>query len=328
MRYGENPLEVTRRVKEKITTLQAGLPEGVRIVPFYDRTPLIHKALETVSGTVKEELIVCTVAILLVMGHLGSAFVVAVTLPLAILFSFLMMRLLRHLVEHHEPGRDRDLGRHPGRPGGRDGRERGAPPDAPLRPGGSRGDTTEIVIPACRTVGRPIFFSVLITILSFLPVFALRAARGRCSTPGLHQDVRPGRRGAPVDHAGAGADPDLPQGPDQVGGRELAGPDDDRDLQADALVADGPDRRWSAGCSSCILGLGYVASTQLGREFMPDLDEGSIMDMPTTVPRASVPRRATTSRPATRCSAASPRSGRSSARRAGPRRRPTRRRST
>src|SRR5947209_6035746 len=93
MRYGENPLEVTRRVKEKISTLQAGLPEGVRIVPFYDRTPLIHKALETASGTVKEELIVCTIAILLVMGHVGNAFVVAVTLPMAILFSFLMMRL-------------------------------------------------------------------------------------------------------------------------------------------------------------------------------------------------------------------------------------------
>src|SRR5262249_36959344 len=71
MRYRENPLEVTRRVKEKISALQAGLPEGVRIVPFYDRTRLIHKALETVSGIVKEELIVCTIAILLVMGHVG-----------------------------------------------------------------------------------------------------------------------------------------------------------------------------------------------------------------------------------------------------------------
>ena len=88
MRYGENPMEVTRRIKEKITTLQAGLPAGVRIVPFYDRTPLIHQAIETVSGTVKEELIVCTIAILLVMGHVGNAFVVALTLPLAILFSF------------------------------------------------------------------------------------------------------------------------------------------------------------------------------------------------------------------------------------------------
>ncbi len=81
----------------------------MRIVPFYDRTPLIHKAIETVSGTVKEELIVCTIAILLVMGHVGNAFVVAVTLPMAILFSFLMMRLFGHLVEHHEPGRDLDL---------------------------------------------------------------------------------------------------------------------------------------------------------------------------------------------------------------------------
>src|SRR6516165_421422 len=93
MRYGENPLEVTRRVKEKISTLQAGLPAGVRIVPFYDRTRLIYKAIETVSGTVKEELIVCTIAILLVMGHIGNAFVVAVTLPMAVLFSFLMMRI-------------------------------------------------------------------------------------------------------------------------------------------------------------------------------------------------------------------------------------------
>jgi len=93
MRHGENPLEITRRVKQKISTLRAGLPEGVRIVPFYDRTPLIRSALATVSDTVKEELIICTVAIVLVMGHLGGAFVVSITLPLAILFSFLMMKL-------------------------------------------------------------------------------------------------------------------------------------------------------------------------------------------------------------------------------------------
>ena len=93
MRYGGNPLAVTQQIKEKITALQAGLPEGVRIVPFYDRTPLIHRAIETVSGTVREELIVCTIAILVVMGHLGGAFIVSITLPMAILFSFLMMRL-------------------------------------------------------------------------------------------------------------------------------------------------------------------------------------------------------------------------------------------
>src|SRR4051794_20056595 len=93
MRYGENPLEVTRAIKEKLTALQPGLPADVRIVPFYDRTPLIHKAIETVSGTVREELVVCTFAILIVMGHLGGAFIVSLTLPMAILFSLLMMRV-------------------------------------------------------------------------------------------------------------------------------------------------------------------------------------------------------------------------------------------
>src|SRR5262249_52773143 len=173
MRYGENPLEVTRRIKEKIATLQSGLPEGVRIVPFYDRTPLIHGAIETVSGTVKEELLVCTVAILLVMGHLGNALVVAATLPMAILFSFILMRALAissnimslagiaisvGILIDQAVVMGENAAHHLSR---RFGRER------------VRGDTTEIVVHACRTVGRPIFFSVLITILSFLPVFAL-----------------------------------------------------------------------------------------------------------------------------------------------------------
>ena len=183
MRYGENPLEVTRRVKEKITTLQAGLPAGVRIVPFYDRTPLIHKAIETVSGTVKEELIVCTIAILLVMGHVGNAFVVAVTLPMAILFSFLMMRLFGMssnimslagisisvgILIDQAVVMGENAAHHLTR---QFGRER------------VTGDTTEIVIRACRTVGRPIFFSVLITILSFLPVFALSGREGKMFHP-------------------------------------------------------------------------------------------------------------------------------------------------
>ena len=103
------------------------------------------------------------------------------------------------------------------------------------------GDTTEIVIAACRTVGRPIFFSVLdhhpLVPAGLRPLGPRREA---VPPAGLHQDVRPDRRGAALDHARAGADPDLPQGANPVGGRELAGADDDRDLQADALVADGP----------------------------------------------------------------------------------------
>src|SRR5262249_28080967 len=178
MRYGGNPLEVTRRIKEKITTLQAGLPEGVRIVPFYDRTPLIHGAIETVSGTVRGELVVCTLAILVVMGPVGGACVVSLTLPMAILFSFLLMRLFGlssnimslagiaisvGILIDQAVVMAENAAHHLAR---RFGRER------------VRGDTTEIVVAACRTVGRPIFFSVLITILSFLPVFALSDRHG------------------------------------------------------------------------------------------------------------------------------------------------------
>ena len=288
MRYGENPLEVTRRIKEKITTLQAGLPEGVRIVPFYDRTPLIHKAIETVSGTVKEELIVCTIAILLVMGHVGNAFVVAVTLPMAVLFSFLMMRIfgmssnimslagisisvgilidqavvMGENAAHH-------LTRHFGR-------ER------------VTGDTTEIVIKACRTVGRPIFFSVLITILSFLPVFALSGREGKMFHPLAFTKTF-----ALVGVAILSITLVPALIPIFLRGRIKS--EDENWLVRTMIEIFKPMLSWLMDRTTlvcwlfvCILGLGYVASTKLGREFMPDLNEGSIMDMPTTVPRASI----------------------------------------
>ncbi len=288
MRYGENPLEVTRRIKEKISTLQAGLPEGVRIIPFYERSPLIHKALETVSGTVKEELIVCTIAILLVMGHVGNAFVVAVTLPMAILFSFLMMRLfgmssnimslagisisvgilidqavvMGENAAHH-------LTRHFGH-------ER------------VRGDTTDIVIRACRTVGRPIFFSVLITILSFLPVFALSGREGKMFHPLAYTKTF-----ALVGVALLSITLVPALIPIFLKGRIKS--EDENWIVRTMIEIFKPMLAWLMERTTLvcwlfviILGLGYVASTKLGREFMPDLDEQSLMDMPTTVPRASI----------------------------------------
>jgi len=289
MRYGGNPLEVTQKIKEKIAALEVSLKgQGVRIVPFYDRTPLIHKALETVSGTVKEELIVCTIAILLVMGHVGNAFVVAIVLPMAILFSFLMMKLFgmssnimslagisisvgilidqavvmgenaaHHLTRHF--GRDRVTG-----------------------------DTTEIVIRACRTVGRPIFFSVLITILSFLPVFALSGREGKMFHPLAYTKTF-----ALVGVALLSITLVPALIPIFLRGRIRS--EDENWLVRTMIEIFKPMLAWLMDRTTLvcwlfvvILGLGYVASTRLGREFMPDLDEGSIMDMPTTVPRASV----------------------------------------
>lgn len=184
MRHGENPLEVTKRIKAKIQELQPGLPEGVRIVPFYDRTRLIHGAIEMIAGTLRDEMIIASLAILLILMHVRSAVVICITLPLAVLVSFILMRhfnvasnimslsgiaisigilvdqaivmvenathhLTAHFGHHHK----------------------------------ITGDTREIIIPACRMVGRPIFFSVMIILLSFIPVFALTGQEGKMFHP-------------------------------------------------------------------------------------------------------------------------------------------------
>ncbi|MGA2257756.1 MAG: efflux RND transporter permease subunit, partial [Thermoguttaceae bacterium] len=184
MRHGENPLQVTKRIKDKIQELQPGLPEGIRIVPFYDRTRLINGAIETVTETLLHEMIIASLAILLILMHFRSAALICMTLPLAVLVSFILMKhfnvpsnimslsgiaisigilvdqaivmvenATHHLTAHFGPGKRIE------------------------------GDTREIVIRACRTVGRPIFFSVIIILLSFAPVFALSGREGKTFHP-------------------------------------------------------------------------------------------------------------------------------------------------
>lgn len=192
MRYGENPLRVTEAIKKKIVELQPGLPEGVRIVPFYDRTRLIESAIHTVTGTLKEEMIIASIAILLILSHFRSAIVVCVTLPMAVLVSFLFMYYLGIpsnimslcgiaisigilvdasvvMVENasHELKANAES----------------KPALAGQKHGIVTGDTTEIVVRACRLVGRPIFFSVLIMLISFLPVFSFGGQEGKLSHP-------------------------------------------------------------------------------------------------------------------------------------------------
>src|SRR4029079_5878741 len=188
-RHGENPLEVTKRIKEKIHELQPGLPEGVRIVPAYDRTRLIHGAIHTLTEVMWHEMLIASVAILLILVHVRSVFVICVTLPLSVLFSFLLTWLLRRVgiidiqanimalagitisigilvdqaivMTENATHRLKEAF----------GSER------------VRGDIRELVIPACRTVGRPIFFSVLIMLISFIPVFMLTGREGKYFHP-------------------------------------------------------------------------------------------------------------------------------------------------
>ncbi len=189
MRHGENPLEVTRRLRTKIQELQPGLPPGVRVVAAYDRTPLIRGTVGTVTGTLLEAILTAAACILVVLRHVRTAFVVALTLPLAVLFSFGLTDMLRAmgvlgvetnlmslaglaisigvLVDSSIVMAENAMHRLKRRYG-----------DQPVR-----GDTREDVLAACREVGRPIFFSVLIMLLSFLPVFALGGLEGKMFHP-------------------------------------------------------------------------------------------------------------------------------------------------
>src|SRR4029079_9118461 len=185
MRQGENPLTVTDCSKEKIQELQPGVRAGVHIVAAYDRTRLIHGAIHTLTEVMMHEMIIASVAILLILIHFRSVFVICVTLPLAVLFSFLLMWVPRetHIIDiqanimslagitisigilvdqaivmtenatHH-------LKAHFGN-------RRGA------------GDARDVVTEPSRTVGRPIFFSVMIMLLSFIPVFMLTGREGK-----------------------------------------------------------------------------------------------------------------------------------------------------
>jgi copper/silver efflux system protein len=189
MRHGQNPLAVTEAVKDKILELQPGLPAGVHIVPAYDRTRLIHGAIHTLTEVMWHEMLIASIAILLILMHVRSVFVICITLPLAVLSSFLMMWVLRAtglidiqanimslagitisigiLVDQAivmVENATHQLKAHFG--------------DQPVT-----GDTREIVIPACRTVGRPIFFSVLIMLISFIPVFMLSGREGKLFHP-------------------------------------------------------------------------------------------------------------------------------------------------
>jgi Cu/Ag efflux pump CusA len=183
MRYGENPLEVTEAIKQKVGQLQAGLPEGVRIVPFYDRTRLIESAIGTVRETLIEEMLIASIAIIYVMRHIRSALIICLTLPMATLVSFILMRLMGIpsnimslsgiaisigvLVDAAIVMVDQGahtLHQHFGN-------------------GRIRGDTRGLLTPALQTVGRPIFFSLLIMVVSFVPVFALGGMEGRMFHP-------------------------------------------------------------------------------------------------------------------------------------------------
>jgi Cu(I)/Ag(I) efflux system membrane protein CusA/SilA len=336
---GENPLELTRRIKHKIRQLQAGLPPGVRIVTCYDRSPLIEGAIETVTGTVVEGMISASLCVLLILLHVRASLVIASILPLAALSSFLVLAILRRTGILDVPANAMSLAgiaisigvlvdssvvmaenvMH---------RLREQFGSSPVR-----GDVREVVLPACLAVGRPIVFSVAIMLLSFLPVFALGGIEGRMFHPLAYtktfalasvavlaitlvpalctlfirgrlrsETENPLVRGVievyrpvlsflldrPVVLAWIlgmtfllGFAP-LGIRPIFLGVLSLG-------IAATALLSRTRRTALLAPASLIVIALAAEQGmTPLGREFLTPLDEGMVMDMPITVPRASV----------------------------------------
>lgn len=288
MRYGENPLDVTRRVKEKIRELHKGLPAGVRIVPFYDRTRLVEGAVHSVSHVLEHEIIIATIAILLILGHVRSVFVVVVTLPLAILFAFILMRffgissnimslsgiaisigiLVDQAIVMVENATHRLT--------------------AQYGEGKITGDTTDIVVGACRQVGRPIFFSVLIMVISFLPVFALSGQEGK-----LFHPLAFTKTFALIGTALMAVSLVPALIPLLIRGRLAR--EEKNWIVRSVVEMYRPILRLLMHRPKTVVWLfvillsgGFYFARHLGREFMPPLDEGSILDMPISVPRMSV----------------------------------------
>jgi Cu(I)/Ag(I) efflux system membrane protein CusA/SilA len=180
IRYGENTQEVIARVKEKIADLQKGLPDGVNIVPFYDRTDLIQRAVDTLKHSLIEEIILVTLAHILFLWHFRSILIVTIPLPLAILISFLFMKYagissnimslggiaiaIGVLVDAGIVVTENAM------------RFAGRTPDYERK-------IKDVVIESARLVGRPIFFSMAIIILAFVPVFSLTGQEGKLFHP-------------------------------------------------------------------------------------------------------------------------------------------------
>jgi Cu(I)/Ag(I) efflux system membrane protein CusA/SilA len=182
-RYGVNTLQVIDAVKQKISALQAGLPAGVRVVPFYDRTQLIQRATHTLKRALIEELILVTLAHIIFLAHFRSILIVTMPLPLAVLLAFLFMYYMgisSNLMSLSgiaiAIGVLVDAGIVVTENAFRFLEKRGVDPK-------DRPAVWRTVLDSTKLVGRPIFFSMAIIILAFVPVFALTGEEGKLFHP-------------------------------------------------------------------------------------------------------------------------------------------------
>ncbi|MEZ5575625.1 MAG: efflux RND transporter permease subunit [Candidatus Competibacteraceae bacterium] len=286
MRAGENALTTIEGVKAKLEQLRRGLPEGVDIVPTYDRSDLILRAVKNLGEKLVEEFVVVVIVCAVFLFHLRSSLVILISLPIGILAAFAIMRwqginanilslggiaiaigamvdaaivMIENLHKHLEQARPRN--------------------DA---------DHWRIVQQAASEVGPPLFFSLLIITFSFLPVFALEAQEGRLFAPLAYTKTYAMAVSAglaitlvPVLMGWLVRGRILPENSNPLNRLLMAGY---RPFVSLAL-----HHPWRVVLLAGLLTLtAWWPLQRLGVEFMPDLDEGDLLYMPTTFPAVSI----------------------------------------
>jgi Cu(I)/Ag(I) efflux system membrane protein CusA/SilA len=283
-RYGQNALEVIHNLRSKIAEVSAGLPEGVEVVTVYDRAELIHRAIDTLKRTLLEESIIVALVCIVFLLHVRSALVAIIMLPVGVLIAFIAMRLLGMNSNIMSLGGIAIA--------------IGAMVDAAIvmienahkhlermTPGDSR---LQAMIDACKEVGPALFFSLLIITVSFLPVFTLEAQEGRLFSPLAYTKT----------FAMAGAALlSITLVPVLmllfIRGRVM--PEAKNPVNRFLIWLYRPVIAWVMHWrkTTILIALAVTAVTvypasQLGTEFMPKLNEGTLLYMPSSLPGMSV----------------------------------------
>ena len=291
MRFGENALATIQAVRAKLEDLKAGLPEGVEIVPVYDRGDLIERAVDSLNTSLAQELVIVSIVVILFLLHARSAFVVIITLPLGVLMAFIVMRIqglnanimslggiaitIGTMVDgaivmvenaHSRLAIARDA--------------KGS--DLTID------ERWKTIGESCQEVGPALFFSLLVITVSFLPIFTMQAQEGRLFSPLAFTATYA---------MAASAILAITLVPVMMGyflrGKIIAEHKNplNRALHAIHRPILKMAMRWrvvTVLCALALLGATYYPYSKLGSEFMPPLDEGDILYMPTTFPGISI----------------------------------------
>jgi Cu(I)/Ag(I) efflux system membrane protein CusA/SilA len=307
MRFGENALTTIRNVKAKLAEVEKGLPAGVVVRPVYDRSELIEQSIHTLMEKLIEESIIVALVCIVFLLHARSALVAILTLPIGILMAFIAMRWVGVgadimslggiaiaigamidaaivMIENMHKHLERAIGARA--EDGESGRARRSFDTRAL----SARERWRVVVESSKEVGPALFFSLLIITVSFLPVFTLEGQEGRMFTPLAFTKT----------FAMAAASLlSVTLVPVMMGifirgriYRERANPVNRVLIRLyDPVITFVLRHRWPVIVGAVVtLVVTWVPWTRLGSEFMPPLEEGTILYMPTTLPGVSVAR--------------------------------------